>query len=817
MQGGFERCIFLHSTPSDSKKICSVPMEGQHLPISLPLFWPWSSSEAVYQTTKNTNCPDASFKCSHNNIFRRYAVDVPVSEENASSKRHFALSPAAFGLCDKSDQITVDPSAENRIFGDGDQLLRYDTESSPTKSQQSYKTVSGGKGEPQNNGLETFQFNRHTVFNSTSSSTCTVTTEVFATTVDRISETEPNIPVLHYTKSDFLAGNRMVDKQPSLDKWNVDSASNCENSHPNGCFHKGLGCPLLGAVSRGAMDFSGVQSTYQFIGTEGSTSCPSHLFKDQGYVCSTFANGQYDSPLISCQNGGYPQQRVDIHSEGNMGLSTQETDQNNCRISPRGLEYTSGHSVSTFPRLERMVAFSTSFSTNLSSVGPSGHGFVCLKTFPSGPSLYGLETRSIQSSHGCTTTKMVTSLPLCFPPIFSGWESGCKSQGRESLHGSDNSGLANTTVVRTATTNVSTDSNITTTSFQLVSRSTGSDTPFSKKWVPKVGGLENFRKNLANEGVSERAAGLITNARRQGSLANYESSWGKWSGWRSKQQIDPFKCSINFVLDFLAELYDLDYKYSSINCHRSAISAYHDPIENVPVGQHPRVSSLMTGIFNQRPPQPRYSFVWDVEQVFSYLHNLPDNEQLSDRLLTLKLTMLLALASACRCSEIQNLDIRYMTRSATSYTFQFTKVSKSWKKGKPPPSLKFFQLESNRKLCVVSAIDIYLKRSLQWRAGSKHQLLLSTIQPHNEVAKSTISGWVKAVLENSGIDINIFKAHSSRSASTSKAKCEGCSLKDILKRGQWSGKTTWQKHYHKSVVNSASKFQYSLFSNSTAL
>ena len=552
-----------------------------------------------------------------------------------------------------------------------------------------------------------------------------------------------------YTKSDFLAGNRMVDKQPSLDKWNVDSASNCENSHPNGCFHKGLGCPLLGAVSRGAMDFSGVQSTYQFIGTEGSTSCPSHLFKDQGYVCSTFANGQYDSPIISCQNGGYPQQRFDIHSEGNMGLSTQETDQNNCRISPRGFEYTSGHSVSTFPRLERMVAFSTSFSTNLSSVGPSGHGFVCLKTFPSGPSLYGLETRSIQSRHGCTTTKMVTSLPLCFPPIFSGWESGCKSQGKESLHGSDNSGLANTTVVRTATTNVSTDSNITATSFQLVSRSTGSDTPFS-------------RKNLANEGVSERAAGLITNARRQGSLANYESSWGKWSGWCSKQQIDPFKCSINFVLDFLAELYDLDYKYSSINCHRSAISAYHDPIENVPVGQHPRVSSLMTGIFNQRPPQPRYSFVWDVEQVFSYLHNLPDNEQLSDRLLTLKLTMLLALASACRCSEIQNLDIRYMTRSATSYTFQFTKVSKSWKKGKPPPSFKFFQLESNRKLCVVSAIDIYLKRSLQWRAGSKHQLLLSTIQPHNEVAKSTISGWVKAVLENSGIDINIFKAHSSR-------------------------------------------------------
>ena len=817
VQGGFERCIFLHSTSSDSKKICAVPMEGQHLPISLPLFWPWSSSEAVYQTAKNTNSPDASFKCSHNNIFRRYAVDVSVSGGNAYSKRHSALSPAAFGFCDKSDQITVDSSAENRIFGDGDQLLRYDTESSPTESQQSYKTVSGGTGEPQNNSVETFQFNRHPLVNSTSSFTSTVTTEISATTVDRIFETEANIPILHNTKSNILAGNRMVDKQPSLDKWKVDSAPNCENGHPNGCFQEGLGCTLLRTVSRGAMDLSGVQSAYQFIRTKGSTPCSSHLFEGQGNVCSTFANGQYDSTLISSQNGGYPQQRINIHSEGNMGLSAQETDQNNCRISPRGLEYTSRHSVSTFPRLERMVAFSTSFSTNLSSMGPSGHGFVCLQTFSSSPSLHGLETRSIQSSHGCTATKMGSSLPLCFPPIFSGRESDCKNQGRESLHGSDNSGLADTTMVRTITTNVCTESNITPNSFQLVSRSTGSNTPFGKKWVPEVGGLENFRKNLANEGVSERAAGLITNARRQGSLANYESSWGKWSGWCSKQQIDPFKCPINFVLDFLAELYDLDYKYSSINCHRSAISAYHDPIENVPVGQHPRVSSLMTGIFNQRPPQPRYSFVWDVEQVFSYLNNLPDNDQLSDRLLTLKLTMLLALASAGRCSEIRNLDIRYMTRSATSYTFQFTKVTKSWKKGKPPPSLEFFELESNRKLCVVSAIDTYLKRSLQWRAGSKYQLLLSTIHPHKEVAKSTISGWVKAVLDNSGVDINIFKAHSSRSAATSKAKCEGCSLKDILKRGQWSGKTTWQKHYHKSVVNSASKFQHSLFSNSTTL
>ena len=48
-------------------------------------------------------------------------------------------------------------------------------------------------------------------------------------------------------------------------------------------------------------------------------------------------------------------------------------------------------------------------------------------------------------------------------------------------------------------------------------------------------------------------------------------------------------------------------------------------------------------------------------------------------------------------------------------------------------------------------------------SGHKH-LLLSFVKPHKEVKKSTISGWVKQVLKES----KIFKAHSTRSASSSK-------------------------------------------------
>ena len=53
------------------------------------------------------------------------------------------------------------------------------------------------------------------------------------------------------------------------------------------------------------------------------------------------------------------------------------------------------------------------------------------------------------------------------------------------------------------------------------------------------------------------------------------------------------------VLDFLADLFDKGYQYSTICGHRSAISAYHGMVDSVKVGDHPQVSALIAGIFNK--------------------------------------------------------------------------------------------------------------------------------------------------------------------------------------------------------------------------
>ena len=36
------------------------------------------------------------------------------------------------------------------------------------------------------------------------------------------------------------------------------------------------------------------------------------------------------------------------------------------------------------------------------------------------------------------------------------------------------------------------------------------------------------------------------------------------------------------------------------------------------IGKHPKTCALLTGIFNERPPQPRYTFIWDVDVILTY-------------------------------------------------------------------------------------------------------------------------------------------------------------------------------------------------------
>jgi len=94
------------------------------------------------------------------------------------------------------------------------------------------------------------------------------------------------------------------------------------------------------------------------------------------------------------------------------------------------------------------------------------------------------------------------------------------------------------------------------------------------------------------------------------------------------------------LVNFLAYLYCEGYQYQSLNIYRSAISSTHEHAEGTRVGNHPMVTRLLQGVFNSRPPQPRYASFWDVGVVIQHIKDLGDNKDLSLKQLTMKTGML---------------------------------------------------------------------------------------------------------------------------------------------------------------------------------
>ena len=96
---------------------------------------------------------------------------------------------------------------------------------------------------------------------------------------------------------------------------------------------------------------------------------------------------------------------------------------------------------------------------------------------------------------------------------------------------------------------------------------------------------------------------------------------------------------------------------------------------------------------------------------------------------------------------------------------------------KPQLNLKFYNFSGDSKLCVCKEIHSYFETHNVWGIGES-QFLVSHIKPHKPVSPSTVSRWLGQVLAMAGINTEVFKVHSTRSASSSKGEVTGVSLTD---------------------------------------
>ena len=166
----------------------------------------------------------------------------------------------------------------------------------------------------------------------------------------------------------------------------------------------------------------------------------------------------------------------------------------------------------------------------------------------------------------------------------------------------------------------------------------------------------------------------------------------------------------------------------------------------------------MQGIFNERPSEPKYSEIWDIDAVLSHLQSMADHEDLSFKELTLKTVMLMALANADRASDLHLLDIRYMRPLPDRIKFSVPGLSKTRRSG-PPREVEYSRFADDQKLCPVRALLSYIDVTKDKRSEKEYKLFLALKKPHMSVSTSTISRWLKEMLRAAGIN-NKFTVHS---------------------------------------------------------
>ena len=267
---------------------------------------------------------------------------------------------------------------------------------------------------------------------------------------------------------------------------------------------------------------------------------------------------------------------------------------------------------------------------------------------------------------------------------------------------------------------------------------------------------------------------------------------------------DPIRGPIGDVANFLGELFQEGYQYRSLSAYRSAISSVHEKVDGELVGQHPLISRLLKGAFNERPPRPKYHSVWDVDLVLNMFRRNGPSTSLPLEDLTIKTAMLFALTRPCRGADLAALDLNNRSFCPEGVLFAPSHLSKQSRPSHSGVEFFFPAFKEDECLCPVATLKAYELKTKEFRQNKgENRLFRSFIGQHKAVSSSTIARWLRSCLQKAGVDTSAFQAHSVRAAASTKAAMSGVTVEDILKAADWSTKGTFQKFYYKPTHSTA--------------
>jgi integrase len=293
-------------------------------------------------------------------------------------------------------------------------------------------------------------------------------------------------------------------------------------------------------------------------------------------------------------------------------------------------------------------------------------------------------------------------------------------------------------------------------------------------------------------------------------IKQYGVVFKKWFLYCNNHNVNVFEASVPYIISFLTEIFHTGVQYSTLNTYRSALSL----IVNSRIGPDDRLTRLFKGFYRLRPPTPKYNFTWNPAVVLNFLENWYPNEDISLEQLTKKVVTLIALVTAHRVQTLSKIQISNIAHlNNERIIIKIPSLIKTSRPGSLQPCLVLPFFEEKPQICPAKALSVYINQTNSIRQDD--QLFISFKSPYKPVCSQSISRWIKEILSNSGIDTNIFSAHSTRHASTSSAQRQGVNMDVIRKTAGWSDSSSvFARFYQKSLISDDSNdFATSILKN----
>ncbi len=233
-------------------------------------------------------------------------------------------------------------------------------------------------------------------------------------------------------------------------------------------------------------------------------------------------------------------------------------------------------------------------------------------------------------------------------------------------------------------------------------------------------------------GLPERVINMMAEARTPSTRLLCTLKWSVFSTWCQDRDLDLVTSDVSVVLSFLQELLVKQLSSSTIKVYAAAIAAFHAPIAGRLVGRDSAVIQFLRGARRMNPPRPRTVPPWDLPTVLRALRGPPFEplQSTSLRALSLKTTLLLALASVKQVGDLQALSIN---PACLKFRPNDSKVVLKPRLGYVPKMLSTFRaqvivlsapspLRGSQELsllCPIRALRVYIERSASYRESEQ--------------------------------------------------------------------------------------------------